>query len=62
MGMKIDSSKDEVLPPEITLPKVSNLTLPRTSDVPYLDDFDDSGLARFLEHELENSFLNSNKS
>lgn len=50
---------DSDLPPEIFLPNTTqDGKMPRTGDVPYLMDFDDSGLDRFMEKEFERARAN----
>lgn len=58
-GLSLNKDEEEIsleiealAPPDIIFP-----SLPRVSDIPYLDDFDDSGLDRFLQNEFDNCLL-----
>jgi len=54
-----EQEPDDNLPPEIYLPNTTqDGRMPRTGDIPYLMDFDDSGLDRFMEKELERARAN----
>jgi hypothetical protein len=48
----------ETIPPEMYLPEVSSKGFPKTGDVPYVEDFDDSGLSRYLEEQFDNVHFN----
>jgi hypothetical protein len=55
-----DPDPDQVLR-NLQLPEIENakvLRLPCKGEVPFLDDFDDSGLGYFLDQELDKSKFN----
>lgn len=56
---KDDSEKSEDLIPDEDLPEINAGSFPKKSEIPYIDDFDDSGLERFVEHELDIAHLDN---